>query len=1065
MSLFSVGGKLLTFGEPLTFGAEIPGQLSLTIRGNQFLPCVGVNLICVCWPIYSGGIGPLSFSFANGTQQQNCSVANSGSFSISTPASRNIESLNNEYLYIVYSTGSVNHTQGETDTIELVVTDTSGNTAANSFTVTYTNNYALNLFVPDYLLTNIPVSYLPHGIGTWNCNSIPGTATNFTFLPDNTGYFTIQGGAWSAASNPTIVLQNNTEIPPPGIYSLIFGYSNPTFSQVVNIYVTSNNGSNAIYFVQTAPTISTSLPRGFVVGQLTASSVPDNIYSWSLNAPSEYFGVSLNGLVTILSPPTTAGTYTVSVQVSDLEAYYQTSISLAFVAGTVVSSSNMTATIPSGLTNAISSGVLTSPTVTGFTPKFWNFTIKYGSTWQTAPTFEQIPSTLSTSTSCGRYSMNNLTGEITIGVAQNTPNGNFDTIPLSYQVAGDGTSFEDEITIYATDFVNTCTKTVAVPVSAAIPSSNATYAIGPTTVLEANGISTATINSASGTVFSTLTDAFTTLGVGNHYPSSLEPGSTFICYSYPQNNSLYKTYYENDGFIVANGTAAGGTCGAITLYMPVTIMGAPGQPFPYFSATVQTVDGIGLVAGGMSKGFFYANAFDLTLKNLTVAFMQVGPGLGGSFAGICKEDGVISGNLTIDNCYIHDCSQGIKGGAVLGGKVFITNSRVSHCGIGEFGLSHNIYVNGDFVYVSNVQSDQAFVGHLIKSRAEISVIQNCRLIDGDLGCASNILELPNGGIATVTDNLLQKGPNSQNPYMLCYAFNGDNSPPLSTPYNLTPNSTYPNGVIGTNSYNTLTASGNTFILDPGSNAFPLNPENKTGAQDQNDDCYSQSSIFGYLNGSLQGFDDGAAAVMIVSGTSYYGLAASNYELVDQYQLPTTGPVGTITNTGTATTLARRPSTAGFNTAFPGTGPNPTVGDPPGPFINSWCVGNSVPPPFPSGPPAPLFNVTGQWYTGGGQIIAPTEPLTIPVGTAAGSTVGTVAWYVGESTSTSPTFSIAGTQGPNDNSFSIGSTSGLITTTAAIVAQSNPANPVDVLSIEVTSSSSEQLYWSLTIIAT
>src|SRR4030095_8859326 len=69
----------------------------------------------------------------------------------------------------------------------------------------------------------------------------------------------------------------------------------------------------------------------------------------------------------------------------------------------------------------------------------------------------------------------------------------------------------------------------------------------------------------------------------------------------------------------------------------------------------------------------------------------------------------------------------------------------------------------------------AVVGHEIKSRAVNNIITNNRIVDGD-STASYSIDLPNGGAATIQNNLIQQGPNSQNGIIISY------SAETSTPY-------------------------------------------------------------------------------------------------------------------------------------------------------------------------------------------------------------------------------------------------------------------------------------------
>src|SRR4030095_452283 len=69
----------------------------------------------------------------------------------------------------------------------------------------------------------------------------------------------------------------------------------------------------------------------------------------------------------------------------------------------------------------------------------------------------------------------------------------------------------------------------------------------------------------------------------------------------------------------------------------------------------------------------------------------------------------------------------------------------------------------------------AVVGHEIKSRAVNNIIVNNRIVDGN-GTASYSIDLPNGGAATIQNNIIEQGPDSENPVIITYAVE------TSTPY-------------------------------------------------------------------------------------------------------------------------------------------------------------------------------------------------------------------------------------------------------------------------------------------
>jgi Ca2+-binding RTX toxin-like protein len=130
------------------------------------------------------------------------------------------------------------------------------------------------------------------------------------------------------------------------------------------------------------------------------------------------------------------------------------------------------------------------------------------------------------------------------------------------------------------------------------------------------------------------------------------------------------------------------------------------------------------------------------------------------------------GHLTVTNSYFHDNQNGILGNSVAGGTVTIRNSEFKHNGAGD-GYSHNLYVNGIAkLTVENSWFHDAVVGHQIKSRALETVITGSRITD-DAGNGSYSIDLPNGGRAVLSNNVIQQGAGSQNPGIVAFGEEGN----------------------------------------------------------------------------------------------------------------------------------------------------------------------------------------------------------------------------------------------------------------------------------------------------
>ena len=136
------------------------------------------------------------------------------------------------------------------------------------------------------------------------------------------------------------------------------------------------------------------------------------------------------------------------------------------------------------------------------------------------------------------------------------------------------------------------------------------------------------------------------------------------------------------------------------------------------------------------------------------------------------------GHLVIRNSYLHDSDNGLLSGPDPYADVLLENTEVAFSG-GGGGLGHNIYITQARSFtMRGSYSHNARVGHLVKSRAMINVIEANRLT-GEFGeesynpttrsgTESLEIDLPIGGTAFIKGNIIQQGglppaPKSVNP--------------------------------------------------------------------------------------------------------------------------------------------------------------------------------------------------------------------------------------------------------------------------------------------------------------
>ncbi len=162
---------------------------------------------------------------------------------------------------------------------------------------------------------------------------------------------------------------------------------------------------------------------------------------------------------------------------------------------------------------------------------------------------------------------------------------------------------------------------------------------------------------------------------------------------------------------------------------------------------------------------------DVTIKNLSFSGCAIPDAEGGNGAGIRYE----GGQMTLVNDAFIGNQDGILAPPVIAG---LTNTiSIDHClfsgnGSGT-GYTHNLYVGAvASLTATNSIFENAKVGHEFKSRALVNTIEDNVFQDGPTGTASYDIDLPNGGVDVVENNLIEKGPQAQNTAMVHFGGEG-----------------------------------------------------------------------------------------------------------------------------------------------------------------------------------------------------------------------------------------------------------------------------------------------------
>lgn len=181
-----------------------------------------------------------------------------------------------------------------------------------------------------------------------------------------------------------------------------------------------------------------------------------------------------------------------------------------------------------------------------------------------------------------------------------------------------------------------------------------------------------------------------------------------------------------------------------------------------------TIRGIGgkaqLLSQGVTaegKAIWVVKGRNTTIENIAFIDARV-PDRNG--AGIRLE----GANLTVRDCLFRDNENGILTGANPESEVLVEGSEFDHNGHGD-GRSHNIYIGAIRKFtLRNSVSQNARIGHQVKSRAAVTLIQNNRIQDGPTGRSSYLIDLPSGGDAVIEGNTLHRGKWAENHTMVAY---------------------------------------------------------------------------------------------------------------------------------------------------------------------------------------------------------------------------------------------------------------------------------------------------------
>lgn len=159
------------------------------------------------------------------------------------------------------------------------------------------------------------------------------------------------------------------------------------------------------------------------------------------------------------------------------------------------------------------------------------------------------------------------------------------------------------------------------------------------------------------------------------------------------------------------------------------------------------------------KGLFVVQGNNVTVRGITFRG-ATSPDANG--AGI-REEGE---TLTVENSAFLDGQDGILAMTARSGTITIRSSRFEgngFCTKDNVHCPHGIYIGVALLRVEDSTFRGHHGGHHIKSRSKRTELTGNTIEDGPNGSSSYLVDIPDGGSLVMRNNVLEKGPKSENP--------------------------------------------------------------------------------------------------------------------------------------------------------------------------------------------------------------------------------------------------------------------------------------------------------------
>lgn len=214
---------------------------------------------------------------------------------------------------------------------------------------------------------------------------------------------------------------------------------------------------------------------------------------------------------------------------------------------------------------------------------------------------------------------------------------------------------------------------------------------------------------------------------------------------------------DGDTVLILPGTYRGDV--AVWQQKRLTIVG--GHPRPILEAAGKSAE---------DKAIWVLRAGDFVVRNIEFRGARVADGNG---AGIRFE----RGTLEVDNCVFRNNQNGILTANFADAQLRIHDSLFADAPQQLSPLPHLLYIGQiGSAEIRGSTFTNGFNGHLIKSRAAQTVLEDNLIVDAPSGRASYEVDLPNGGVALLRRNTIGQSVYSRNPVIIAYGAEGSHWP-------------------------------------------------------------------------------------------------------------------------------------------------------------------------------------------------------------------------------------------------------------------------------------------------